>query len=760
MNQSSHISPNRIDTIPFDLRTIMFGIAKRWRYILSTIILFCGLGVTGGFLLGDKVYEAQTALLYKPESDLPQNEIELSSVLEGNTTLQYHRGGASKDVEPKTGDVKTLLHMVKLPNNLEEVRKRLNLSLSLNQLGSKYDVTVQKDTSLMFIIANWKNSQTAADMANTLRDVFLENLRIMQKDELEKKFPIYEKRIKETEAEYQVAFKEIQDFLSTNKIINIDDELKYRLSEQSSYDREYEIALQERTSLKLKLDNAQKMIQDMKNKSELDAKNNLDPSDNLVELNIKLSQIRDSIYEDKNLRSNQVLLAQKETELVRAKRLAEQGMVTKVDLDKAQAEFEKQKALTVDTDQIKKWKQDIQKIQSDMMPKDKKRSSSSSLVEDVMNRIIDFQLELVAIEEKIKYLEGVRLSINDKMNNLPQLQRQYMQLSRKTNSLEAEKHLLEDALAQGRQVLISDKSDFLVVSNAKPPALPIKSTRKIVAGIIAIFGILLAFGSVLLLELFNTTIRSAAEAVLKLELPILGVIPKLPVNHPALPEKNRFTVLEPFRLIAQKIRQAVPKKGARILVVSASPQEGKTLVTANLAVSLGRQDEHVLIIDTNVRSDQSKNYIMNMIGEDMQGKKGLGEYLSYETDLVEDVVWPVPYPGVECLPRVAEAVSPDLLGSNRMNEMLKELSKKFDMILLDAPAALPHVDAALLANWCDGIILVVRSRCSSISTIRSTITQLQETGTPILGIVLNFVEPIYLENAYERAVLRTDYLNG
>ena len=755
MNQNT-IRTDRKDTIPFDIRTIIFGVIRRWRYILFVILLFACLGIAGGLFLGDKVYEAQTVLLYKPESDLPQNEIELSSVLEGNTTLQYHRGGASKEGESNPGEVKTLLHMVKLPNNLEEVRKKLNLSINLNQLGSKYDITVQKDTALMTIFADWKNPQIAADMANTLRDVFLENLRIMQKNELEKKFPMYEKRIKEIETEYQNANKKVQDFLSTNKISNIDDELKYRLSEQSSYDREYEIALQERTSLKLKLDNAQKMIQEMRNKDE-QASKDTDPSDNLVEMNIKLQQTRDSIFDDKNLRSNQVILAQKETEMVRAKRLSEQGMLPKAELDKAIAEYEKQKALTVDTEQVKKWKADMRKMQTDMFPKDKKKSASSSLIEDVMNRIIDFQLELVAVEERIKYIEGVRQSIGGKINQLPQMQREYLQYSRNVNSLEAERHVLEDSLAQAKQTLQSNKSDFLVVAEAKPPLLPIKSTRKIIAAAIALFGILLAFGSVLIQELFTATVRSASEAALKLELPILGVIPKLPPNHPALPEKNRFTVLEPFRLIAQKIRQAVPKHGARILIVSANPQEGKTLVTANLAVSLGRQDEHVLIIDTNVRSDQSKNYIMNMIGEDMQGKMGLGEYLSYETDQVDDVVWPLPYPGVECLPRVAEAVSPDILGSNRMNEMLKELSLKFNIILLDAPAALPHVDAALMANWCDGIILVVRSRYSQVSTIRSTITQLQQTGTPILGIVLNFVEPIYLENAYERMVLQMDY---
>lgn len=756
MNQTNFSKNDRRDSIPFDIRTLALGVLKRWRFIITTIFLFCCLGIAGGLTLGDKVYEAQTVLLYKPESDLPQNEVELSSALEGNTTLQYRRGGSDGETNTHPSDVKTLLHMVKLPNNLEEVRKRLNLAINLDRFGSLFDITVQKDTSLLFIFADWKNPQVAADMANILRDVFIENLQKLQKTELEKKIPLYEKRLNDAEAEFQDAFQKVQDFLNANKIANIDDTLKYHLSEQTSYDREYEIALQERSSLKLKMDDAQKIMQDMKNKSEEEAKN-ADPSDNLAELNIKVAQLRESIYEDKDLRANQAILAQKETDLIRAQRLFEQQMISQVDYDKAKSEYDKQKALTVDTDQIKKWRDEMHKTQADMLPKDKKKKASSSLLEDMTNRLIDFQLELVSIEERIKYIESIRQSIKEKIDQLPQLQRQYAQVSRKANSLEAEKRLLEDALIQARQNLESNKTGFQLVSEAKPPILPIKSTRRIIAAAIALFGFILAFGGVFLFELFDTTIRSASDASLKLELPILGVIPKLPASHPALPEKNQFSVLEPFRLIAQRIRQAIPEPGARILIVSATPQEGKTLVTANLAVSLGRQDEHVLVIDTNVRSEQSHNYIMNMIGEDAQDKKGLGEYLSYETDRIDDVVWPAPYPGVECLPRVGEAVIPDLLGSNRMNEMLKELSGKFSILLLDAPAALPHVDAALMASWCDGIVLVVRCRYNSASTIRSTIAQLQETGTPILGVVLNSVESIYLENAYERAVLYTDY---
>ena len=109
------------------------------------------------------------------------------------------------------------------------------------------------------------------------------------------------------------------------------------------------------------------------------------------------------------------------------------------------------------------------------------------------------------------------------------------------------------------------------------------------------------------------------------------------------------------------------------------------------------------------------------------------------------MVWPTRLPGVECLPRVGEAVIPDLVSSNRMGELFEEVSQRFSIILVDTPPVLPYVDADSLAQWADAIVLVVKSRTHTASTLKKVMDRLRESKVPIIGVVLNQVDPIYIE---------------
>jgi len=92
-------------------------------------------------------------------------------------------------------------------------------------------------------------------------------------------------------------------------------------------------------------------------------------------------------------------------------------------------------------------------------------------------------------------------------------------------------------------------------------------------------------------------------------------------------------------------------------------------------------------------------------------------------------------------------VVPDLLASHRLRELLEEASLRYRIILVDGPPVLPYVDAEVLAEQCDAVLLVVRAGRTRPSHVRRTVTRLQATGTPILGVILNGVDPLYAERA-------------
>jgi Mrp family chromosome partitioning ATPase len=161
----------------------------------------------------------------------------------------------------------------------------------------------------------------------------------------------------------------------------------------------------------------------------------------------------------------------------------------------------------------------------------------------------------------------------------------------------------------------------------------------------------------------------------------------------------------------------------------------------------GRRDERVLLIDAQVRSQEGGWEVRDLIPYKETWLKGLGEYLSFETHRVTDVIWPSRLAGVECLPRVGEAVIPDLLGTNRMDELLKDVSRRYSLVLIDGPPVFPYVDADLLAKWSDGILLVVGSDKARLPAVKKAVARLQESGVPIVGVILNEVDPDYIDPA-------------
>ena len=198
-------------------------------------------------------------------------------------------------------------------------------------------------------------------------------------------------------------------------------------------------------------------------------------------------------------------------------------------------------------------------------------------------------------------------------------------------------------------------------------------------------------------------------------------------------------------MIVLNVRREVPKKNPVIMVTSTERWEGKTMVTANLGACMGRQDERVLLMDAEIRSVQSEIDLRYFISEKDKPLAGLGEWLSFEALSTDEIVWATELPGVECIPRLEAAVSPDLLGSGRMKELLEALSEQFSIILIDAPTVSTYVDAELLAQWCDAVIFVVRSRMCPASTLKKSIERVKSTGTPIAGFILNDVDQLYLK---------------
>lgn len=202
------------------------------------------------------------------------------------------------------------------------------------------------------------------------------------------------------------------------------------------------------------------------------------------------------------------------------------------------------------------------------------------------------------------------------------------------------------------------------------------------------------------------------------------------VNHMSFgyPElKNSFNTL------LANIRFASIDNNIKTIVVSSvGVNEGKTTISANLALSIAKSGDKCLLVDCDMR----KRNLSSMIN--VHPKYGLMSVLSGKCR-VEDALTTT---GVEnltfldCEPGIPNPA--DVLCSERFEALVKHLYKQFDYIVFDTPPLVSFVDAAMLGSIADATLLVVREGKTKKADIKNALTQLQQAKARVLGTVLSF----------------------
>ncbi|MFA4886250.1 MAG: CpsD/CapB family tyrosine-protein kinase [Desulfotomaculaceae bacterium] len=207
-------------------------------------------------------------------------------------------------------------------------------------------------------------------------------------------------------------------------------------------------------------------------------------------------------------------------------------------------------------------------------------------------------------------------------------------------------------------------------------------------------------------------------------------------------ERNLFSHLYPKSSIAEAFRTmrtnlsfaATDQPLKVILVTSAGPADGKTTISTNLAVVLAQAGMRVLLMDCDLRKPVLHKYF------DTNNQHGVTNLLVQNLEM-RDVVRDTPVEGLSLL--VSGPIPPnpsELLGSQKMKDILERAAGLYDMVIVDAPPVLAVTDAAVLAPQVDGVILVVKSGETRIDMIKDTKSQLEKVNAHILGVVLNEVK--------------------
>ena len=243
----------------------------------------------------------------------------------------------------------------------------------------------------------------------------------------------------------------------------------------------------------------------------------------------------------------------------------------------------------------------------------------------------------------------------------------------------------------------------------------------------------------LLIERLNNTLKTSHDVESKLGFPVLGVLQITKVKRGQQLERvfledSQTSFAEAIRTIRSGVMLSSLDSPTKIVVITSSiPEEGKTTVAVNLGFALA-QVKKTLLIDSDMRRPR--------IGKVLGGKAsglllGLSELCAGEAPL-DKCIYPIAGTNLQVLPAGRVPPNPlELLASHRFTELIDELSRMFDVILIDSPPTQLVSDAMVLSRLATEVVYVVKADDTPYPLARVGLKRLRRVNAPIVGVVLN-----------------------
>ncbi|HLL25862.1 MAG TPA: polysaccharide biosynthesis tyrosine autokinase [Kofleriaceae bacterium] len=326
----------------------------------------------------------------------------------------------------------------------------------------------------------------------------------------------------------------------------------------------------------------------------------------------------------------------------------------------------------------------------------------------------------------------------------------YNELLRRKKSTEDRYNILRSRLSTSE--LTDRMNRQLESTNVRPldeaikPDVPVyPSMRKnvVAASIIALF---LGLGLVLLIVVFDRSIKSATDAAMATGSSVLGIIPMIDDSEAGGGndgERDLYVHRNPGSRVAECCRSlrtnimfsAADRKLKTLVVSSANPREGKTTTVIYLGTTMAQSGQRVLLIDTDMRRPRLH------ASTGVSRKTGLTNLIVGDHSY-EDVIKSTEIPNLFVLPCGPLPPNPaEILMTQRFQTVLAELATRFDRIILDSPPLQVVTDAVVLSKHTDGVILVAKAGKTLREELRRSAKHVRAVNGTIFGTILNAIEP-------------------
>lgn len=353
---------------------------------------------------------------------------------------------------------------------------------------------------------------------------------------------------------------------------------------------------------------------------------------------------------------------------------------------------------------------------------------------------------LAAAQQTERSLQRQLDGIKGEAQQLAEYERAYRQLEARVAT---KKELHAQMLARLKEAELQAEAkanNVRMLDPAVVPTIPVAPRLVLnmaVALMLSLFG---GVGLAFLVDRLDASVKSQEQLEQEMGITALGMIPSLAnlkklkgrSDAPLNPDRYvldhpRSTAAECARAVRTNIMFMAPENEMRtLLITSAGPREGKTSSSVNLAATMALSGSKILLVDSDLRRPRVHKIF------DMSHENGLTNLVMDPTLPVEDVAEET---GVENFHVLTSGTIPpnpaELLHTQAFRRTLDRLLEKYDRVIFDSPPVAAVTDAQILANQCDGAILVVRAGETSREMVKKAHRLLKDVGANVLGALLN-----------------------
>ena len=398
--------------------------------------------------------------------------------------------------------------------------------------------------------------------------------------------------------------------------------------------------------------------------------------------------------------------------------------------------------------------------------------TESSQIEQQLNELQLKQAELLTyyteehplvkqINDQLTVLNERRQEIRSTVTRMPEVQRQFLQLSQ---DMEINREIYLAMLKNYEQLKIARAGEIGYVRVVDMPISTFKAIapKKVVIWFASlILGTLIGSLLVMLKSLLRTTVKDPERLEAKTGVPVIATIPRSKtainlmrnnkdsrrllamIDHDGLSYEgikslrtSLMFAMPPVSKVATMFgdleREQATKQGKIIVISGEAPGIGKSFISSNLAETFSQLNKKVLIIDGDMRRGElHKIFTINQ-------SNGLSDYLTETDATLANFIHPTSFEFIDFMPRGKHPNNPaSLLSTDKFNNMLIQLVSIYDYIIIDTPPVLAVSDAVITAQYADKVLMVTRYNQSIEGQIAYAIKQMTKNGVTVDGIILN-----------------------